>query len=325
VTVFEAADRIGGLLRYGIPDFKLEKHVIDRRLALLEAEGIEFRTGVQVGRDPTWSALRDAHDATILAIGAMRPRELAVPGRVLPGVLARDGLPRRPEPRVAEGRTAKHDVAGKRVIILGGGDTGSDCLGTALARAPPRSRRSSCCRLRRLERAAANPWPTWPMIFRTSSSQEEGGERTFAFRTTRLEGNGKLEALVGERVDTGEQLRLPVDTLLLALGFVGPETQTLVDQLGVALDPRGNLAVDARYATNVPSVYAAGDAHRGASLIVWAIAEGRELARHVDATLRGGPSIVPTLGQDQPFRANRREAARDPTSTSSARRVLPHH
>ena len=302
VIVYEAADRIGGLLRYGIPDFKLEKHVIDRRLALLEAEGIEFRTGVHVGRDPTWSALRAEHDALILAIGAMRPRELAVPGRVLPGVLvAMDYLCDQNE-AIAAQRAAKHSVAGKRVIILGGGDTGSDCLGTAHRQGAAHVTQIELLPAPPNDRAVANPWPAWPLTFRTSSSQEEGGERTFAFRTTRLEGNGKLEALVGTRLDTGEELRLPVETLLLALGFVGPETQTLVDQLGIALDSRGNLAIDAAYATNLPGVYAAGDAHRGASLIVWAIAEGRELARHVDAALRASASIVPALGQDQPFR-----------------------
>jgi len=152
-------------------------------------------------------------------------------------------------------------------------------------------------------RGQANPWPTWPMVFRTSSSQEEGGERTFAFRTTHLEGDaGKLVALHGERVDDpGATVRLPVDTLILALGFTGPDSTALVDELGVALNPRGNIAVDHRYATSVPGVYAAGDAHRGASLIVWAIAEGRELARHVDAALRRDRSALPARGQDLPF------------------------
>lgn len=301
--VYEAADRIGGLLRYGIPDFKIEKHVIDRRLALMTAEGVEFRTGVQVGRDPTWTALRDSHDAVVIAVGAMKPRDLAVPGRDLAGVvMAMDYLCDQND-AIALSRPARHSVAGKRVIILGGGDTGSDCLGTA--------HRQGAAHVTQIEllpapppaRDAANPWPAWPLTFRTSSSQEEGGERTYAFRTTQLEGdNGKLVALIGERTDTGEQLRLPVDALILALGFIGPDASTLVDQLGVALDPRGNLAVDARFATNVPGVYAAGDAHRGASLIVWAIAEARELARHLDHALRGAPSVIPALGQDQPFR-----------------------
>jgi glutamate synthase (NADPH/NADH) small chain len=213
---------------------------------------------------------------------------------------------------------ATRNVHGKRVIILGGGDTGSDCLGTAhrqgashvtqieLLPAPPDNRSSS------------NPWPTWPMIFRTSSSQEEGGERTFAFRTTRLSGkDGRLTTLHGVRVDDpragdvargdaepteiGREIELPVDTLILALGFVGPDTSGLVEQLGLELDARGNIAVDKHGATNVPGVYCAGDAHRGASLIVWAIAEGREVARAVDAALRESSSVVPTRGQDRAF------------------------
>ncbi|MEO8700393.1 MAG: glutamate synthase subunit beta [Kofleriaceae bacterium] len=302
VIVYEAAAKPGGLLRYGIPDFKLEKHVIDRRLAILEAQGIEFRCGVAVGIDPTWTQLRRDLDAVIVAIGAQRPRELAIPGRELPGVvLAMDFLVEQNEVTAGERAQLRHDVRGKRVVILGGGDTGSDCLGTAhrqgaahvtqieLMPAPPASR------------AAANPWPTWPLVFRTSSSQEEGGERTFAFRTTRLSGDGRLEALHGERVDAAGELTLAVDTLILALGFVGPDTTAVVDQLGVAVDARGTIAVDSRGATNVPGVYCAGDADRGASLIVWAIAEGREVARAVDTALRGGISLVPALGQNLPF------------------------
>ncbi|MDB4963063.1 MAG: Glutamate synthase, small subunit [Myxococcales bacterium] len=303
--VFEAAARPGGLLRYGIPDFKMEKSVIDRRLAILEAEGVEIRCGVTVGVDPTWAQLRATHDAVVIAIGAARPRELEVPGRDLAGVvLAMDYLTEQNQVVSGERSTAVHDVHGKRVVILGGGDTGSDCLGTAhrqgaaevtqieLMPAPPEAR------------GVANPWPAWPLVFRTSTSQEEGGTRTFAFRTTRLEGvEGKLTTLVGVRVDEPTtEIRLPVDTLILALGFVGPATTSLVDQLGLTLDARGAVAVDAHYRSSLPGVYAAGDAHRGASLIVWAIAEGRELARHLDAELRAAPSILPVRGQDQPFR-----------------------
>jgi glutamate synthase (NADPH/NADH) small chain len=302
--VYEAASRIGGLLRYGIPDFKIEKHVIDRRLAVMQAEGVQFVTGVRVGHDPTWTQLRAEHDAVVIAIGAMRARDLVVPGRELAGVtLAMDFLTEQNE-AIAAGRPASLSVAGERVIILGGGDTGSDCLGTA--------HRQGAAHVTQIEllppppptRAATNPWPAWPLVFRTSSSQEEGGERTYAFRTTRLEGeDGKLTALIGERTDgAAGEVRLPVDALLLALGFVGPDTSPLVEQLGVTLDSRGNIAVDTRFATTVPGVYAAGDAHRGASLIVWAIAEGRELARHVDASLRAAPSVIPPLGQDLPFR-----------------------
>ena len=285
--VYEAAARPGGLLRYGIPDFKMEKHVIDRRMAVLAAEGIEVRCGVAVGRAPTWRQLRAEHDAVVIAIGAMRARELAVPGRDLAGVvLAMDYLTEQNQVNGGERAAAQHDVRGKRVVILGGGDTGSDCLGTAhrqgaaevmqieLMPAPPASR------------GANNPWPSWPLVFRTSSSQEEGGTREFGFRTTHLEGDGgRLVALHGEYVD-GRTLRIPVDTLILALGFTGPDASPLADQLGVTLDARGNIAVDAQYETNVRGVFCAGDAKRGASLIVWAIAEGRECARGVDAYLR---------------------------------------
>jgi glutamate synthase (NADPH/NADH) small chain len=302
--VYEAAPRAGGLLRYGIPDFKLEKHIIDRRLAVLQAEGVELRCGVTVGRDPTWRQLRAEHDAVVIAIGASRARDLAVPGRDLTGiVLAMDYLTDQNAVLGGERQAAAHDVHGKRVVILGGGDTGSDCLGTAL-----RQRAAAVTQIELLPappaaRAGTNPWPTWPLVFRTSSSQDEGGERTFAFRTTHLEGEaGRLVALHGERVDgPGLGVRIAADTLILALGFTGPDDSALVGELGVALDARGNIAVDARYATSVPGVYCAGDAHRGASLIVWAIAEGRELARHVDEALRGERSSLPARGQDLPF------------------------
>ncbi|MDX2088171.1 MAG: glutamate synthase subunit beta [Kofleriaceae bacterium] len=303
VVVFEAAARPGGLLRYGIPDFKMEKHVIDRRLAIMTAEGVEIRCGVKVGVEPTWSQLRSEYDAVVIAIGAMRARDLDVPGRDLPGVvLAMDYLTEQNQVVGGERPGASLDVRGKRVIILGGGDTGSDCLGTAHRQGAAHVTQIELMPAPPADRAASNPWPAWPYVFRTSSSQEEGGERTFAFRTTRLEGSGTLEALIGVRTDDPSvEIRLPVATLILALGFTGPDTSQLVEQLGVALDGRGNIAVDGRYATNVPGVFAAGDAHRGASLIVWAIAEGRELARNVDEQLRAGRSVLPTRGQDRPF------------------------
>jgi len=312
VTVYEAAARAGGLLRYGIPDFKLEKHVIDRRLAILAAEGVELRCGVTVGVDPTWDRLRAEHDAVVIATGARRARDLDVPGRDLAGVvLAMDYLTEQNEVVGGEVAAARHDVRGKRVVILGGGDTGSDCLGTAL--------RQGAAHVTQLElwpappavRTADNPWPRWPIVLRTSSSQEEGGDRAFAIRTTRLssDGAGRLAALHGvpvaveggRLVDQPGEVALPADTLILALGFTGPETSALVEQLGVGLDARGNIATDARGATGVPGVYCAGDAHRGASLIVWAIAEAREVARAVDAELRGGASCVPARGQDRSF------------------------
>jgi len=304
VIVYESAPRPGGLLRYGIPDFKLEKLIIDRRLAILEAEGIEFRCGVTVGKDPTWRELRATHDAVVIAIGATRARDLVVPGRVLDGVvIAMDYLSDQNAFIGGERAAAAYDVRDKRVVILGGGDTGSDCLGTALRQHAASVTQIELMPAPPAARGSHNPWPTWPMVFRTSSSQEEGGERTFAFRTTHLEGEaGKLVALHGERVDAPVAgIRIPVDTLILALGFTGPDATPIADELGVALDRRGNIAVDQRYATNVPGVFCAGDAHRGASLIVWAIAEGRELARHVDASLRHDYSTLPARGQDLPF------------------------
>jgi len=305
--VYEAADRAGGLLRYGIPDFKLEKTVIDRRLAQLVAEGVELRCGVRVGTEPTWDRLRAEHDAVVIAIGAGRPRELEVPGRDLDGVMLAMEFLEDGNRAVATGGAARHDVRGQRVIILGGGDTGSDCLGTSL-----RQGAASVAQLELMPqpptvRGAGNPWPTWPLVLRTSSSQEEGGERGFALRTTGLVGaDRRLTALVAERLDpalqpTGEQVELPCDRLILALGFVGPVTGDLVGQLGITLDGRGNVAIDRTSATSAPGVFACGDAHKGASLIVWAIALGRETARHVDGFLRGGPSWLPARGVDQPF------------------------
>jgi len=302
VIVYEAADRPGGLLRYGIPDFKLDKAILDRRLALLAAEGIDFRANVTVGRDPTWDALRADHDAIVLAVGAQRPRDLQIPGRELPGVwLAMDYLTAQ-NAAGAAGATSPLDVRDKRVVILGGGDTGSDCLGTA-----HRQGAASVAQIELLPappavRGADNPWPTWPLLFRTSSSQEEGGARDFGLRTTALEAgpSGELAALIGERVATGEPVRIGCDVVILALGFIGPAAGAL-DQLGLARDARGNVAVDARYATSIPHVFAAGDARRGASLIVWAIAEGREAARHADAYLRRGASQLPAIGQDLRF------------------------
>ena len=295
--VYEADARPGGLLRYGIPDFKLEKRVLDRRIALLEAEGVEFRCATRVGREtpidddgPSWDMLRSDHDAIVLAIGAMRPRDLAIPGRELDGVIfAMDFLSAQNDV-VAGVRQPKYDLAGKRVIILGGGDTGSDCLGT--------SHRLGAASVAQVELMpqppdTANVWPRWPLVFRTSSSQEEGGARNFGVRTTHFEGaNGKLVAL-----HTDDGARIECEVVLLALGFVGAN---LSGELGVRLD-QGRVAVDARYATSLPGVFAAGDAKRGASLIVWAIAEGRECARSVDAYLRGGTSALPAIGQSAPF------------------------
>jgi glutamate synthase (NADPH/NADH) small chain len=328
VTVYESAARPGGLLRYGIPDFKLEKHVIDRRLAILQDEGVVFRCGVKVGEPAAgnirWDELRAQHDALLIATGAQMPRDLPVPGRELAGVhFAMDFLTQQNQHVGGEdvdlglGNGARIDVAGKRVIILGGGDTGSDCLGTALRQGAAHVLQIELLPAPPEQREARNPWPQWPLVFRTSSSQEEGGERRFALLTRGLQGqDGRLAALHAVRVEMlpragggmdlvevpDSETEIPVDTLLLAMGFTGPHTERLVEQLGVAIDARGNVATDASYATSVPGVFCAGDAHRGQSLIVWAIAEGREAARAVDAHLRAGSAPwLPTRGHDAPF------------------------
>jgi glutamate synthase (NADPH/NADH) small chain len=285
------------------------------------------RTGVKVGQDPTWDRLRAEHDAVLIAIGAGRPRDLDVPGRDLAGVvMAMDYLTEQNEVVGGERAVAGYDVKGQRVIILGGGDTGSDCLGTAHRQGAREVHQIELMPAPPATRLPDNPWPQWPLIYRTSTSQDEGGEREFALRTTKLTGsNGKLEALhaeklaapdfigredapgrraaahPGELVPTGETVVIPVDTLILAMGFVGPDAKPIQQQLRVALDKRGNVAVDADYRTSVPGVYAAGDAKRGASLIVWAIAEGREAARAIDAELRAAPTWLPTRGADLPF------------------------
>jgi glutamate synthase (NADPH) small chain len=318
VTVYERAPALGGLLRYGIPDFKLEKWVIDRRLAVLEEEGVRFRTGVDVGRDPTFDGLRASHDALVLALGAQRSRTLDVPGSELSGVVrAMDFL--EAQNRRLAGQLVPVDAPsaqGKRVLILGGGDTGSDCLGTALRQAAREVRQIELLPMPPRERTANNPWPQWPLVFRTSSSQEEGGERKFGLMTQHLSGQGRqLAALHAVEVQlvreasgatrfvdvAGSEVVYPVDLLVLAMGFVGPEAEPARAQLGLALDARGNFQVDGTFATSVPGVFAAGDASRGASLIVWAISDGREAARAVDAWLTGQPSRLATRGANLPF------------------------
>ncbi len=304
VVVLEKADRIGGLLRYGIPDFKLEKELLDRRLAQLVDEGVQLRTGVDCGVDVRGEALRAEYDALVLAGGAMKPRDLPVEGRELAGVhYAMDfltqqnrrvaGLP----PIVAGGNEIL--ASGKHVVVLGGGDTGSDCVGTSL-----RQGAASLVSLELMprppaERGARNPWPQWPLIYRTSSSHQEGGERDFAVMTKRLIGSGgRVTALEAVRVEmvakgndrpalvevAGSEFTIPCDLVLLAMGFVGPVREGLLEQLGVGLDARGNVATrEGR--TTVDGVFAAGDMARGQSLVVWAIAEGRKVARAVDAYL----------------------------------------
>ena len=302
VTVFEKADRIGGLLRYGIPDFKMEKWVIDRRLEQMKAEGVEFKTSVTIGKDLTGEQLRKQFDAVCLAMGAEQPRELPVPGRELKGIhLAMDYLTQQNKRTAGIPFTAEPIMAkGKRVVIIGGGDTGSDCLGTA--------HRQGCAEAHQFEllpepppeRASSTPWPLWPMMLRTSHAHEEGCDRQWSVSTTKFSGrDGQVTKLHAHRVafEGGKfvpvpntEFELDVDLVLLAMGFTGPVKNGLLDSLGVTYDARGNVASDEHYMTNLDGVFSAGDTRRGASLIVWAIAEGRRAAAGVDRYLKAGKS-----------------------------------
>jgi glutamate synthase (NADPH/NADH) small chain len=307
VVVFERADRIGGLLRYGIPEFKMEKRHLDRRLAQMEAEGTRFRAGVTVGVDLTGADLRKRYDAVVVATGATVARDLSLEGRELAGIhQAMEYLPW--ANRVQQGDLAEAPIsaAGKHVVILGGGDTGADCLGTVHRQGAASVTQLEIMPIPPGERLSSQPWPTYPMVYRTSSAHEEGGERVFAGSTQAFLGDaGQVRALrivevqmVDGRFEEveGSEHEIPADLVLLAMGFTGPETAGLLDQLAVDLDGRGNVARDGSYATNVPGVFVAGDAGRGQSLIVWAIAEGRSCAAAVDAHLVGStalPSPVP--------------------------------
>jgi glutamate synthase (NADPH/NADH) small chain len=303
VVVLERADRIGGLLRYGIPEFKMEKRHIDRRVEQMKQEGTEFRTNAAVGDNVDIDVLMASHDAVVLACGATSWRDLPVPGREFGGIYqAMEYLP--PANRVQQGDFEETSISarGKHVVIIGGGDTGADCLGTAI--------RQGAASVTQLEimprppdmRAGTNPWPQWSMVYRTSSAHEEGGERVFSVNTDRFlaDDHGNVRALVLNEVVfnngrfeiiEGTERELPCDLVLLALGFVGPEKGSWLDQLGVALDDRGNIARTDSYATNVPGVYVAGDMGRGQSLIVWAIAEGRACAAAVDERLMGSTTL----------------------------------
>ena len=318
VTVYERDDALGGLLRYGIPDFKLEKHHIDRRLAQMRAEGVQFRTGVEVGRDVPAADLRAEHDALLLATGALASRDMPdAPGRRLAGIhLAMEHLVA--ANRVVSGR-ADHtpiDAAGKHVVIIGGGDTAADCLGVAhrqgarsvtqldLYPLPPRTRDEQ-----------RDPWPTWPWILREYPAHEEGGERVFAVAVQEFLGTDRVRAVRiaevsverrdGRRIVTplpGTERELPADLVLLAIGFDGTEDGPVLDQLGLARNPRGTLDCGPDWQTATPGVFVAGDAHRGASLIVWAIAEGRAAASAIHAYLGGGGSLpAPVSPSSQPL------------------------
>ena len=302
VVVHERADRIGGLMRYGIPEFKMEKRFLDRRLDQMIEEGTEFRVNVNVGVDVTVEELHRDFDAVVLAGGATQWRDLPIPGRELDGIYqAMEFLP--PANQVQEGDLDDHPFSAKdkHVVIIGGGDTGADCLGTA--------HRHGAASVHQFEimpqppdvRAASTPWPTWPLVHRTSSAHEEGGERVFAINTTEFVGvDGKLTALRTVEVEqvvedgrmrfdpiAGTERDFPADMVMLAMGFVGPEREGLLDDLDVELDGRGNVARDSSWMSTVDGVFVAGDMGRGQSLIVWAIAEGRACAASVDAYLTG--------------------------------------
>ena len=302
VTVFERDDAPGGLLRYGIPEFKMEKRHLDRRLDQMRAEGTEFRCGVEAGTDVSAETLRASYDAIVLAGGARVARDLPMPGRELAGIhQAMEYLPlanravdlnpdRPPEPAIS--------ARGRHVVVIGGGDTGADCLGTA-----HRQRPASVTQLEILPRPPAyrpghQPWPTYPMIYRVSSAHEEGGERAYAVSTLEFLGDdaGRVRALRVADADgfdpvPGTERDLPADLVLLAMGFTGAERPGLLADLGVEIDARGNVGRDAQYATSVPGVFTAGDMGRGQSLIVWAIAEGRSAAAAVDRYLGGNSSL----------------------------------
>ncbi len=303
VAVYERGDRIGGLLRYGIPEFKMEKRHLDQRLEQMEAEGVKFRPNVEVGVDVTVSDLRRRYDAIVIATGATAWRDLPIPGRELTGVYqAMEFLPWSNKVQEGDLEESPLDVEGQHVVIIGGGDTGADCLGTA-----HRQGAASVTQLEIMprppeERPSSQPWPTFPMTYRVSSAHEEGGERMFAVSTEHFEGDadGHVRALHlvdVEFVDgsfqpvAGSKRSIPADTVLLAMGFTGPEQGPLIEQFGLGLTERGAIVRDDEYATDVEGVFVAGDAGRGQSLIVWAIAEGRAAAASVDRYLMGETNL----------------------------------
>jgi len=301
VTLYERADRIGGLLRYGIPEFKLEKWQVDRRVEQMKAEGVEVVTNCRVGLDLHAEELRRRHDAIVLTIGATKPRDLPVPGRELKGIhFAMDFLPQQNKRNAGDSIPPEQSLTaqGKRVVILGGGDTGSDCLGTSNRQGASIVYQYELLPMPPEKRTAAMPWPDWPMILRTSTSHEEGVTRDWSINTKYFSGeNGVVKKLQGVRLNwkqengrmmmeelPGSEFELDCDLVLLALGFLGPEPDGIVGELGLKLDQRGNIACE-NYHSSVPGVFAAGDSRRGQSLVVWAIWEGRECARAVDAYL----------------------------------------
>ena len=303
VAVYERSDRIGGLLRYGIPEFKMEKHHVDQRLAQMEAEGVKFRPNVEVGVDITVADLRRRYDAIVIATGATAWRDLPIEGRELTGIYqAMEYLP--PANRVQEGdfEESPIDVEGEHVVIIGGGDTGADCLGTAHRQGAASVTQLEIMPRPPQERPQAQPWPTYPMTYRVSSAHEEGGERIFAVSTQRFVGDAdghvrSLELSEVEFVDgrfepvRDSERSIPADAVFLAMGFTGPEQGPLLEQFGLTLTERGSVVRTDEYATDIDGVFVAGDAGRGQSLIVWAIAEGRAAAASVDRYLTGDTNL----------------------------------
>ena len=299
VLVLERADRIGGLLRYGIPEFKMEKRHIDRRLEQMSAEGTEFRTNAVVGENVDISVLQASYDAIVLACGATQWRDLPVPGRELGGIhQAMEYLPLANRVQLGDIDSSPIDVAGKHVVIIGGGDTGADCLGTAHRQGAASVTQLEIMPRPPQERATSNPWPQFAFTYKVTSAHAEGGERMYSVNTERFvdDGHGRVKALALHEVElvdgkfekvAGSEQEIPADFVFLAMGFTGPERGDWLDELGVAFDPRTNVERDHDYMTNVPGVFVAGDMGRGQSLIVWAIAEGRSCAAGVDRYLMG--------------------------------------
>ncbi len=303
VTVFEKADRIGGLLRYGIPDFKLEKRVLDRRLEQMMAEGVEFQTNAHVGGNVPAQDLRKEFDAVLLCGGAENPRDLNVPGRELKGIyFAMQYLPQQNKRGAGDVVQDQIVATGKRVVIIGGGDTGADCLGTAHRQQAKSVHQFEIMPMPPPNRAPSTPWPLWPLQLRTESAHEEGGKRDWALNTAKFTGdaNGNVKELHALRVGPppkfepmpGTEFSMEADLVLLALGFTGPVKKGMIEEFGLNLDPRGNIATGVDYMSSVPGVFAAGDMRRGQSLVVWAISEGRKAAIAVDKYLMGNSILA---------------------------------
>jgi glutamate synthase (NADPH/NADH) small chain len=313
VAVYERDDRIGGLLRYGIPDFKMEKSHIDRRLEQMTAEGTRFRPGVEIGKDISWSDLKTRYDAVLIAIGATKPRDIEVPGRELAGVhFAMDYLTQ--SNRVVAGESVEQQIlaTAKHVVILGGGDTGADCLGTATRQGAITVTTLAIGKRPSDERTDAQPWPMFPTLFEISSAHEEFGDREYLASTVEFVGDGEkvlgikvceTEYLEGKRLPKpGTERIIPADLVLLALGFTGTDSDTLDNQIETKMDGRGNIVRDSNWATDEVGVFVAGDAGRGQSLIVWAIAEGRSAAAAIDRFLEGSSELpAPVKPTDQPI------------------------